>query len=86
MNYEKVIFNIIYVDNLEKFRFEVVIIYNNDKYLYIIIMDYKLIGWQLDSRGIFDIKGFYDIMVLIWFYKNIDRDIRSIVEINWGKK
>lgn len=86
LNYEKVIFNITHADNLEKFKSEAAITHNNDKYLYTITMDHKLTGWQLDSRGTFDIKGPYDTMVLIWSHKNTDRDIRSTAEINWGKK
>lgn len=86
LNYEKVIFNITHEDNLAKFRSVAAITHNNDKYLYTITMDHKLTGWQLDSRGTFDIKGPYDTMVLIWSHKNTDRDIRSTAEINWGKK
>nr|XP_034313736.1 apolipophorins isoform X7 [Crassostrea gigas] len=86
LNYEKVIFNITHAENLEKFRSEAAITHNNDKYLYTITMDHKLTGWQLDSRGTFDIKGPYDTMVLIWSHKNTDRDIRSAAEINFGKK
>lgn len=86
LNYEKVIFNITHEDNTEKFRSQAVVTHNNDRYLYKISMDHKLTGWQLDSKGTFDIQGPYDTMVLVWSHKNTDRDIRSTSEIKWGKR
>ncbi|XP_062612312.1 LOW QUALITY PROTEIN: uncharacterized protein LOC134274081 [Saccostrea cucullata] len=85
LNYEKIIFNITHQDNFEKVSSHAVVTHNNDKYLYKIDMDNKLTGWQLESRGSYDIKGPYDTMFLQWTHRNTDRDIRSTADIKWGK-